>query len=107
MKEQKNKKITSRNVDFAKWYTDIVRNAHLAAYSNVKGCMILEPNGYAIWENIQKILDREFKKLGHQNVYMPLFIPESLLQKEAEHVEGFAPEGAWVTEGGQTPLQAD
>ena len=105
MKEQKNKKITSRNVDFAKWYTDIVRNAHLAAYSNVKGCMILEPNGYAIWENIQKILDKEFKKLGHQNVYMPLFIPESLLKKEAEHVEGFAPEGAWVTEGGGDVLE--
>lgn len=105
MKDKKNKMITSRDVDFAKWYTDIVRNAHLAAYSNVKGCMILEPNGYALWENIQKIMDHEFKKLGHQNVYMPVFIPESLLHKEAEHVEGFAPEGAWVTEGGKEKLE--
>lgn len=101
----KNKQITSRDVDFAKWYTDIVRNAHLANYSAVKGCMILEPNGYAIWENCQKILDREFKKLGHQNVYMPLFIPESLLKKEEEHVEGFAPEVAFVTQGGDHILE--
>lgn len=101
----KNKQITSRDVDFAKWYTDIVRCAHLAAYGAVKGCMILEPNGYAIWENCQKILDKEFKRLGHQNVYMPLFIPESLLHKEAEHIEGFAPEVAWVTRGGNNELE--
>lgn len=101
---KKNKAITSRDADFAQWYTDIVRNAHLATYSAVKGCMILEPNGYALWENIQAILDRKFKKTGHQNVYMPLFIPESLLLKEKEHVEGFAPEVAWVTMGGSKEL---
>ncbi len=101
----KNKLITSRDVDFAKWYTDVVRNARLVDYSTVKGCTILEPNGYAIWENSQKILDLEFKKLGHQNVYMPLFIPESLLNKEKEHVAGFAPEVAWVTHGGKNKLE--
>lgn len=101
----KNKMITSRDIDFAKWYTDIVKQAHLAAYSNVKGCVILEPNGYAIWENIQTILDQKFKDLGHQNVYMPVFIPESALAKEAEHVEGFAPEVAWVTHGGNNKLE--
>ncbi len=105
MKENKNKMITSRDVDFAQWYTDIVRNAKLAAYSNVKGCYVIEPNGYAIWENIQKGLDGMFKNLGHQNVYMPLFIPESLLNKEKEHVEGFAPEVAWVTHGGNNKLE--
>lgn len=102
---KKNKTITSRDVDFAQWYTDIVRNAHLATYSAVKGCMILEPNGYALWENIQAILDKKFKDTGHQNVYMPLFIPESLLLKEKEHVEGFAPEVAWVTMGGSKELE--
>jgi len=101
----KNKAITSRDVDFAKWYTDIVKTAKLAEYSNVKGCIIFEPNGYAIWENMQNILDKEFKRLGHQNVYMPLFIPESLLNKEKEHVEGFAPEVAWVTHGGSHELE--
>lgn len=101
----KNKLITSRDVDFAKWYTDIVTNAHLATYSNVKGCIVFEPNGYAIWENMQKVLDNEFKKLGHQNVYMPVLIPESLLQKEADHIEGFAPEVAWVTKGGKNILE--
>ncbi len=100
----KNKMITSRDEDFAKWYTDVVRVAHLASYSDVKGFTIFEPNGYAIWENIQNILDRKFKRLGHQNVYMPLLIPESLLLKEASHVEGFAPECAWVTVGGQKEL---
>lgn len=102
---KKNKTITSRDADFAQWYTDIVRNAHLATYSAVKGCTILEPNGYALWENIQSILDRKFKETGHQNVYMPLFIPESLLLKEKEHVEGFAPEVAWVTMGGSKELE--
>lgn len=101
----KNKMITSRDEDFAKWYTDIVRNAKLAAYSNVKGCIVFEPNGYAIWENMQKVLDRKFKLLGHQNVYMPMFIPENLLKKEAEHVEGFAPEVAWITRGGKNELE--
>ena len=97
--------ITSMEEDFAKWYTDIVKKAELMDYSSVRGCMIIEPYGYAIWENIQKILDSEFKNLGHENVSMPMFIPESLLQKEKDHVEGFAPEVAWVTHGGNEKLQ--
>ena len=96
--------ITSMDEDFAKWYTDIVKKADLIDYSSVKGCMIIRPYGYAIWENIQKILDARFKATGHENVYMPMFIPESLLQKEKDHVEGFAPEVAWVTMGGQERL---
>lgn len=96
--------ITSMDVDFAQWYTDICKKADLIDYSSVKGCMIIRPYGYAIWENIQKILDDRFKELGHENVYMPLFIPESLLNKEKEHVEGFAPEVAWVTHGGSEKL---
>lgn len=96
--------ITSRDEDFAKWYTDIVKKAELVDYSNVKGCMVIRPYGYAIWENIQADLDRRFKETGHENVYMPMFIPESLLQKEKDHVEGFAPECAWVTIGGQEKL---
>lgn len=96
--------ITSMDVDFAKWYTDIVKKAHLMDYSSIRGCMVIEPYGFAIWENIQHILDTEFKKLGHENVSMPLFIPESLLQKEKDHVEGFAPEVAWVTHGGEEKL---
>ena len=96
--------ITSRDEDFAQWYTDIVKKADLIDYSSVKGCMIIRPYGYAIWENIQKILDTRFKETGHENVYMPMFIPESLLQKEKEHVEGFAPEVAWVTMGGSERL---
>ena len=91
--------ITSMNEDFAQWYTDVVKKAELIDYSSVRGCMILRPNGYAIWENIQKELDARFKATGVENVYMPLFIPESLLQKEKDHVEGFAPEVAWVTHG--------
>lgn len=98
------KEITSMNEDFAKWYTDVVRKAELAEYSSLKGCMIIRPYGYAIWENIQKDLDARFKKLGHENVMMPMFIPESLLQKEKDHVEGFAPEVAWVTHGGEEEL---
>ena len=101
----KNKAITSRTEDFARWYDDVVRAAKLATYSGVKGCVILEPNGYAIWENIQKVLDGMFKETGHQNVNMPVFIPESLLMKEAEHVEGFAPEVAWITHGGHNELE--
>lgn len=96
--------ITSMDEDFAQWYTDVVKKAELTDYSSVRGCMILRPAGYAIWENIQKELDRRFKKIGVENVYMPLFIPESLLQKEKDHVEGFAPEVAWVTQGGLEPL---
>lgn len=99
-----NKAITPRDVDFAQWYTDIVRAAHLADYSSVKGCIVIEPNGYALWEKMQEILDKEFKKLGHVNCQMPLLIPENLLKKEGELVEGFAPECAWITEGGQKQL---
>ena len=96
--------ITSMEEDFGQWYTDVVKKAELVDYSGVKGCMIIRPYGYAIWENIQKDLDARFKKLGHENVYMPMFIPESLLEKEKDHVEGFAPECAIVTIGGQTNL---
>ena len=96
--------ITSRDEDFAKWYTDIVKKAELVDYSGVKGCMVIRPYGYGIWENIQKDLDRRFKETGVENVYMPMFIPESLLQKEKDHVEGFAPECAWVTIGGSEKL---
>ncbi len=97
--------ITSMEEDFAQWYTDVVKKAELCDYTSVKGCMVIKPAGYAIWENIQAELDRRFKATGVQNVYMPMFIPESLLQKEKEHVEGFAPEVAWVTHGGLEPLQ--
>ena len=96
--------ITSMDEDFAKWYTDVVKKADLIDYSSVKGCMIIRPYGYAIWENIQKLLDARFKKTGVENIYMPMFIPESLLQREKDHVEGFAPEVAWVTHGGSEPL---
>ncbi len=96
--------ITSMDEDFAQWYTDIVKKADLIDYSSVKGCMIIRPYGYAIWENIQRILDGRFKETGHENVYMPMFIPESLLNKEKDHVEGFAPEVAWVTMGGSERL---
>lgn len=97
--------ITSMDTDFAQWYTDVVKKAELCDYASVKGCMVIKPAGYAIWENIQNELDRRFKETGVQNVYMPLFIPESLLEKEKDHVEGFAPEVAWVTHGGLEPLQ--
>ncbi len=97
--------ITPMDEDFAQWYTDVIRKAQLCDYSGVRGCMVIQPYGYAIWENIQKELDRRFKETGHQNVSMPMFIPESLLQKEKDHVEGFAPEVAWVTHGGNEKLQ--
>ena len=100
----KNEKITSRDVDFAKWYTDVVRAAHLADYTSVKGCIAIEPNGYAIWEKIQSIMDKKFKELGHVNVQMPLLIPENLFNKEKELIEGFAPELVWVTEVGDKKL---
>lgn len=101
----KNKAITSRDVDFAEWYTDVVKAAKLADYSNSKGCIVFEPNGYAIWEKMQEILDKKFKDMGHKNVYMPVLIPESLLKKEGELIEGFAPECAWVTQGGSKELE--
>ncbi len=97
--------ITPMDVDFAQWYTDICKKAELIEYTSVKGCLVMRPYGCAIWENIQKILDTEFKRLGHENVFMPMFIPESLLQKEKDHVKGFAPEVAWVTMGGSEPLE--
>lgn len=97
--------ITSMEEDFAQWYTDVVKKAELIDYSSVKGCMIIKPDGYAIWEHIQAELDRRFKETWVENVYMPMFIPESLLNKEKDHVEGFAPEVAWVTHGGSNPLQ--
>ncbi len=96
--------ITARDVDFAQWYTDVVKKAELTGYTSVKGFMVFKPAGYAIWENIRNELDRRFKATGVENVYLPLFIPESLLDKEKDHVEGFAPEVAWVTDGGLNPL---
>ncbi len=97
--------ITSMDVDFAQWYTDIVKKAELASYSGVRGCMIVRPYATALWENIRNSLDSRFKALGHENIMMPMFIPEGLLQREKDHVEGFAPECAWVTVGGTEPLQ--
>jgi prolyl-tRNA synthetase len=97
--------ITSMEEDFAQWYTDVVKKAELLDYTSVKGCMVFKPAGYAIWELIQQQMDARFKETGVQNVYLPMFIPESLLNKEKDHVEGFAPEVAWVTHGGLQPLQ--
>ena len=94
------KEITSRSVDYSQWYNDLVIKGGLADYSAVRGCMVIRPHGYAVWENMQRVLDRMFKETGHQNAYFPLFIPESFLKKEAEHVEGFAPQCAVVTHGG-------
>jgi prolyl-tRNA synthetase len=96
--------ITDMEKDFPQWYTDVVKKSELIDYSSVRGCMILQPYGYAIWELIQSQLDKRFKETGHKNVYMPMFIPESLLQREKDHVEGFAPEVAWVTHGGNEKL---
>ena len=104
-KEKKVEQITDMEVDFAQWFTDVCTKAQLIDYSSIKGVFIYRPYGYAIWENIQNILDKEFKKQGVENVYMPLLIPESLLQKEKDHVEGFAPECAWVTHGGMDKLE--
>ncbi len=101
----KNDTITLRSDDFAKWYTDVVRASHLTDYSSVKGCTIFEPNGYALWEKMQSVLDDMFKRTGHQNVYMPVFIPENLLKKEGELISGFAPECAWITQGGNEELE--
>ena len=103
--DKKVEQITDMEVDFAQWFTDVCRKAELIDYSSIKGVFIYRPYGYAIWENMQKILDAEFKKCGVENVYMPLLIPESLLQREKDHVEGFAPECAWVTVGGSETLE--
>jgi prolyl-tRNA synthetase len=97
--------ITPRSQDFSRWYTDVIRRAELADYSPVKGCMVIRPYGYAIWELLQQALDKRFKATGHVNAYFPLFIPESLLMKEADHVKGFAPQVAWVTRGGDEELE--
>jgi len=104
-KEKKVEQITDMEVDFAQWYTDVCKKAELIDYSSIKGIFVYRPYGYAIWENIQNIMDAEFKKQGVENVYMPMLIPESLLQKEKDHVEGFAPECAWVTHGGSEKLE--
>ena len=104
-KEKKVEQITDMEVDFAQWYTDVCKKAELIDYSSIKGMFIYRPYGYAIWENIQCLMDAEFKKTGAENVYMPMLIPESLLQKEKDHVEGFAPECAWVTMGGSEKLE--
>ena len=104
-KDKKVEQITDMEVDFAQWFTDVCKKAQLIDYSSIKGVFIYRPYGYAIWENIQNIMDKEFKKQGVENVYMPLLIPESLLQKEKDHVEGFAPECAWVTMGGGDKLE--
>lgn len=103
--ENQVKEITKRDIDFAQWYTDVVKKADLVDYSSVKGSMIIRPYGYAIWENMQSILDKKFKETNHENLQMPMFIPESLLQVEKDHVEGFAPEVAWVTHGGNNKLE--
>ena len=104
-KDKKVEQITDMEVDFAQWFTDVCKKAQLIDYSSIKGVFIYRPYGYAIWENIQRIMDKEFKKQGVENVYMPMLIPESLLQKEKDHVEGFAPECAWVTLGGGERLE--
>ena len=101
----KNKAITSRDEDFAQWYTDVVKAAKLADYTSVKGCITIEPNGYAIWEKIQSIMDKKFKELGHVNVQMPLLIPEHLFNQEQELIEGFAPELIWVTQAGEKKME--
>ncbi len=103
--DKKVEAITARDVDFAQWYTDVCKKAELIDYSSIKGEFIYRPYGYAIWENIQRIMDGRFKETGHENVYMPMLIPEGLLQKEKDHVEGFAPECAWVTFGGNDKLE--
>jgi prolyl-tRNA synthetase len=97
--------ITNKDEDFSRWYTDVVRKADLADYSSIKGCMVIKPYGYELWENIKNSLDKMIKATGHKNAYFPLFVPESLLQKEADHIEGFAPEVAWVTHGGDEKLE--
>jgi prolyl-tRNA synthetase len=99
------KKLTTRAADFSAWYNEVVLRAELADYSPVRGCMVIRPPGYGIWERMQRALDDKFKETGHENAYFPLFIPQSYLQREAEHVEGFAPECAVVTHGGGKELE--
>lgn len=105
MVEKEREEITPQSKDFSRWYVDVVRRTDMADYTSIKGCMVIKPYGYALWENLQQLLDRRIKKTGHKNAYFPLFIPEALLNKEAEHVEGFAPEVAWVTHGGNNKLE--
>ena len=99
------KQITPKSVDFSRWYVEIIQKAEMADYAPMKGMMIIRPYGYAVWENIQCLLDKRIKESGHLNAYFPLFIPESFLRKETEHLEGFAPEVAWVTHGGKDELE--
>ncbi|MBN2383323.1 proline--tRNA ligase [bacterium] len=103
--EHEHEEITPQSEDFSRWYVDVVRRSDMADYTSIKGCMVIKPYCYALWENVQHLLDRRIKKTGHKNAYFPLFIPESLLKQEAKHVEGFAPEVAWVTHGGQNELE--
>ena len=105
MNERLVKQITPKSEDYSKWYIELIRKAELADYAPMKGMMIIRPYGFALWERIQLLLDKRFKETGHVNAYFPLFIPESYLQKEAEHVKGFAPEVAWVTHGGSDELE--
>ena len=105
MNKSKNLGVSSREENLSQWYTDTVLKAGLVDYAPVRGSMVIKPHGYAIWEEIQKELDKRFKETGHQNAYFPLLIPESFLKKEAEHVEGFAPEVAWVETAGSEPLE--
>src|SRR5438132_5785216 len=97
--------LTDQSDDFSRWYNEVVRKAQLADYAPVRGCMVIRPYGFALWENMQRLLDERSKATGHQNAYFPLLIPESLLQLEADHVEGFAPQVAWVTQGGNDALE--
>jgi prolyl-tRNA synthetase len=99
------KEITSKDEDFSNWYVDVIRKTDLADYSSIKGCMVIKPYGYELWENIKNSLDKRIKATGHKNAYFPLFVPESLLKKEAEHIQGFAPEVAWITHGGDEELE--
>ena len=99
------KEITPKSVDFSRWYTDVIRKAKMADYAPIKGCMVIMPYGFTLWENMQGILDGMIKDTGHRNCYFPMFITESMLQKEADHVEGFAPEVEWVTEAGGHELE--
>ena len=103
-KKKKVEAITPMGEDFARWYTDVITKTEMVDYAPVKGFMVIRPYGYALWENIQQAFDKRFKETGHQNMYFPLLIPESFLNKEKEHVEGFAPEVAWVTHGGENEL---